>query len=63
MSSTSDAPSLLPVAFENNAANGGAKVLVAFNKGSSAQSFNISFGGRLVTVSLNAGSVGTYSWS
>ncbi len=60
--SSCDDPELLHVAFENDAAGGGAKVLVVLNKGSSTRTFNISRGGGLVTVSLNAGAVGTYSW-
>ncbi len=60
--SVSDDPELLHVAFENDAAGGGAKVLVVLNKGGGARSFNLSRGGESVTVSLNGGSVGTYSW-
>lgn len=40
----------------------GKKVLIVLNEGTTAQSFNISFGGRHVTPSLEAGAVGTFVW-
>jgi glucosylceramidase len=38
------------------------KVLIVLNEGSSTQSFNIKFGDKFVTTSLEAGSVATYVW-
>jgi glucosylceramidase len=40
----------------------GTKVLIAVNDGSSTQNFNIKSNGKWVTTSLEAGSVGTYTW-
>jgi O-Glycosyl hydrolase len=40
----------------------GRKVLIVMNEGSSTQSFNIKFGDKYVTTSLDAGSVATYVW-
>lgn len=51
--------SIVTVAFKNPA---GKKVLIALNKGTNAESFNIKFNGKMVTTSLNGGAVGTYVW-
>lgn len=40
----------------------GKKVLIVENDGSASQTFNIFFNGRRVTVSLEAGAVGTFVW-
>ena len=40
----------------------GKKVLIVLNDGSSSQSFNIKFGDKFVTSSLESGSVATYVW-
>lgn len=40
----------------------GKKVLIAINNGSTPQTFNIKFNGKIVTTSLNNGAVGTYVW-
>jgi glucosylceramidase len=40
----------------------GRYVLVAMNDGKKSESFNIAFGGRIVTHSLSVGSVATYVW-
>jgi glucosylceramidase len=40
----------------------GRYVLIAMNDGRTTQSFNISFGGRIVTHTLSVGSVATYVW-
>jgi glucosylceramidase len=40
----------------------GKKVLIVLNEGSSTQSFNIKFGDKYVTSSLESGSVATYVW-
>jgi len=40
----------------------GKKVLIVLNDGSSAQTFNIRFNQKIVTTTLNSGSVGTYVW-
>lgn len=40
----------------------GKKVLIVENDGSTLQSFNISYNGKRVTSSLEAGAVGTYVW-
>ncbi|HEY6976852.1 MAG TPA: glycoside hydrolase family 30 beta sandwich domain-containing protein [Chitinophagaceae bacterium] len=40
----------------------GKKVLIVENDGNSAETFNISFHGKWVTTSLDAGAVGTYMW-
>jgi len=40
----------------------GRYVLIAMNDGKTTQSFNVSFGGRIVTHSLSVGSVATYVW-
>lgn len=47
------------VAFKTPA---GKKVLVIENDGTATELFNIKFNGRWVTTSLEAGSVGTYTW-
>ena len=51
--------SFVTVAFKNPE---GKKVLIVLNKGSQTGSFNIKFNGKMVTSSLNAGTVGTYVW-
>jgi glucosylceramidase len=51
--------SLANVAYKTSA---GKKVLIVLNEGSSTQSFNIKFGDKYVTTSLEAGSVATYVW-
>jgi len=40
----------------------GSKVLIVENDGSITETFNIKFNGKWVTTSLEAGSVGTYTW-
>jgi len=40
----------------------GKKVLIVANTGTSAQTFNIGYGLKYATTTLNAGSVGTYVW-
>jgi glucosylceramidase len=40
----------------------GRKVLIVLNEGSTTQSFNIKFGDKYVTTSLETGSVATYVW-
>ncbi len=40
----------------------GKKVLIVLNSGTSSQTFNISFKGKIVMPTLNAGSVGTFIW-
>jgi len=40
----------------------GRYVLIVMNDGKTTQSFNISYGGRIVTSSLSVGSVATYVW-
>ena len=40
----------------------GSKVLIVENDGSATETFNIKFNGKWVTTSLEAGSVGTYTW-
>lgn len=40
----------------------GKKVLIVLNEGSSTQSFNLKFGDKYMTTSLEAGSVATYVW-
>jgi glucosylceramidase len=47
------------VAFKNS---DGSKVLIVLNSGASAQTFNIQFKGKIVTTTLNSGSVATYVW-
>ncbi len=56
---SNNAGSIVTVAFKNPA---GKKVLIALNKGTSAESFNIKFNGKMITTSLNGGAVGTYVW-
>lgn len=51
--------SLQNVAFKTPA---GKKVLIVENDGTTSSSFNISFNNRWVTVTLDAGAVGTYIW-
>jgi glucosylceramidase len=58
VSSSSTNGNLVNVAFTS----GSSKVLVVYNKNGSTTTFNISYGGQIATVSLNAGSVGTYVW-
>lgn len=53
------AGSIVTVAFKNPE---GKKVLIALNKGTVTESFNIKFNGKMVTTSLNKGAVGTYVW-
>ena len=50
---------LVNVAFK---APNGKKILIVLNKATSAQTFNISFNGKITTSSLNNGAVGTYIW-
>jgi len=55
----SEVSNLLSVAFltpENK------KVLIVLNKASQAQSFNIQYGGKMVTTALPAGAVGSFIW-
>jgi glucosylceramidase len=40
----------------------GRYVLIAMNDGETTQSFNVAYGGRIVTHSLSVGSVATYVW-
>ncbi|WP_294957623.1 glycoside hydrolase family 30 beta sandwich domain-containing protein [uncultured Flavobacterium sp.] len=40
----------------------GSKVLIVENDGNATETFNIKFNGKWVTTSLDAGSVGTYTW-
>jgi glucosylceramidase len=40
----------------------GKKVLIVLNDSIASQAFNISFNGKIVTVTLDAGSVGTFTW-
>jgi len=40
----------------------GRYVLIVLNDGKTTQSFNISYGGRIVTSSLSVGSVATFVW-
>lgn len=40
----------------------GKKVLIVENDGNGNESFNIKFNGKWITTSLEAGSVGTYTW-
>jgi glucosylceramidase len=47
------------VAFKNT---DGSKVLIVLNSAAGAQSFNIQFNGKMVTSTLNGGSVATYVW-
>ena len=49
--------SLLTVAYKNPQ---GKKVLIVYNKNSAPSTFNIKFNGRIVTPSLDGGSVGTF---
>jgi glucosylceramidase len=58
VSSSTTNGNLVNVAFTS----GSSKVLVVYNKNGSTTAFNISYGGKIATVSLNAGSVGTYVW-
>jgi glucosylceramidase len=50
---------LVHVAFRTPA---GRYVLVAMNDGKTTQSFNVGYGGRIVTTSLAVGAVATYVW-
>lgn len=56
---SNNAGSIVTVAFKNPE---GKKVLIALNKGTNAESFNIKFNSKMVTTSLNGGAVGTYVW-
>jgi glucosylceramidase len=56
---SNNAGSIVTVAFKNPA---GKKVLIALNKGTNTESFNIKFNGKMVATSLNGGAVGTYVW-
>jgi glucosylceramidase len=56
---SSSVAALLNVAYKTPE---GRKVLIVLNEGSSAQSFNLKFGDKYVTTSLEAGSVATYVW-
>jgi len=51
--------SLYTVAFKTP---DGSKVLIVENDGNSTETFNISFNGKWITTSLDAGAVGTYIW-
>jgi glucosylceramidase len=56
----SNTPGDLPnVAFKSP---DGKKILVVLNTGTSNQSFNIKYKGKIVTASLDAGAVGTFIW-
>ena len=54
-----DAGNIVTVAFKNPE---GKKVLIALNKGSNTEPFNIKFNGKMVTTSLYGGAVGTFVW-
>jgi glucosylceramidase len=41
----------------------GKKVLIVTNNGTSAQTFNIQYNGKVITATLNDGAVGTYIWN
>jgi glucosylceramidase len=56
---SNDLPTLTNVAFKTP---DGKKVLIVTNKGEAAQAFNISYNGKIITSSLNKGSVATYVW-
>jgi glucosylceramidase len=56
---SNNAGSIVTVAFKNPE---GKKVLIALNKGTGTEAFNIKFNGKMVTTSLNSGAVGTYVW-
>jgi len=56
---SNNAGPIVTVAFKNPE---GKKVLIALNKGTSTEAFNIKFNGKMVTTSLNGGAVGTYVW-
>jgi glucosylceramidase len=56
---STNAGSIVTVAFKNPE---GKKVLIALNKGTNTEAFNIKFNGKMVTTSLNGGAVGTYAW-
>lgn len=56
----SDEPKDLPnVAFKTP---DGKKVLIVTNTGTAASTFNIRFGGRIITTTLDKGAAGTYIW-
>jgi O-glycosyl hydrolase len=59
---SSTSSNLVSVGFVNDRTAGGARALVVLNKGATVQSFNISYGGKIVSVRLNAGAVATYVW-
>jgi glucosylceramidase len=56
---SNDLPTLTNVAFKTPS---GKKVLIVANKGEGTQTFNISYDGKIITSSLNKGSVATYVW-
>ena len=56
---SNDLPTLTNVAFKTP---DGKKVLIVTNKGEAAQNFNISYNGKIISSSLNKGSVATYVW-
>ena len=53
------AGALLNVAFKNP---DGKKVLIVLNKANTAETFNIKFNEKIVTVTLDSGAVGTFVW-
>ena len=59
---SSTSSNLVSAGFVNDRTAGGARSLVVLNKGATMQSFNISYGSKIVSVRLNAGSVATYVW-
>jgi glucosylceramidase len=59
VSGGSKTTALVNVAFRTPA---GRYVLIAMNDGRTTQSFNVSYGGRIVTTSLAVGSVATFVW-
>lgn len=59
-SNTLGAENVQDVAFVNP---DGSKVLIAYNAGTTARSFNVQFGSRWFAASLPAGGAATYTWS
>ncbi|RYE29456.1 MAG: glucosylceramidase, partial [Sphingobacteriaceae bacterium] len=56
----SDMQTSLPnVAFKNT---DGTKVLIVLNSGTSTQTFNLKFNGKITTSTLSSGAVATYQW-
>jgi glucosylceramidase len=56
-----DGGSELPsIAFKNT---DGSKVLIVLNSSGSTQSFNISFNSKIVTSTIEAGAVASYTWN